>query len=548
MHVHIDEHLQHYVICYGQTLQNGKTVFVIGDPGKGIVFYTPEELDNIWKSKFCLTLQPDERFVRSGEVRKQKIAWFKDLIREDIHLLMIPAGLGVLIAALSTTMMIFSQRLIDHIIPDKDYKKLYLSACLVFLLLLAKEGAVALRSHFLINQSKDFNLRIVDRFFSRLLQLPGSFFDTRKIGDLCARLSDTSRMQKVISQLIGNTVIDSLIALVTLSFLFLYSWKVPLICIVTLPFYYLLIYKFNKPILRQQRNIMAGYANVESNYISTFQGIDQVKNYNKQGLFAEKNKTVYDGYQRHILMLGKTQIRLTFLANAAGAVFLMTILILSSWWVLKGNLQTGSLIAILGMCSSLLTSVANLALVSIPVNEAKIAFNRMFEYTGINTEPDEGRVVNAVDTLSVNNIAFRFPGRPELLRDVSLKVRKGEIIAVMGENGCGKSTLGKILQKRYQVEKGTIIVNDAIPLDNISLPAWRKIVGAVEQHVHIFNGSVLENIAFEDAQQNQEKVLAFIQEYGFTDFINGLPQSYMTIIGESGIELSGGQKQIIAFA
>jgi ATP-binding cassette subfamily B protein len=321
-----------------------------------------------------------------------------------------------------------------------------------------------------------------------------------------------------------------------------------LICIITLPFYYLLIYKFNKPILRQQRDIMAGYANVESNYISTFQGIDQVKNYNKQGLFAEKNKTVYDGYQRSILVLGKTQIRLSFLANAAGAIFLMTILLLSSWWVLHGSLQTGSLIAILGMCSSLLTSVANLALVSIPVNEAKIAFNRMFEYTGINTEPDEGRVVDIVDTLTVSNIAFRFPGRQELLRDVSLTVKKGEIIAVMGENGSGKSTLGKILQQRYPLEKGMIMVNDVIPLDKISLSAWRKIVGVVEQHVHIFNGNVLENIAFEDAQQDPGKVLTFIQEYGFTDFINNLPQSYMTIIGEAGIELSGGQKQIIAFA
>lgn len=548
LHVYMNDYLQHYVVCYGRTEEAGEQKFIIGDPGKGLVLLSEAELRKLWKSGFCLILKPNERFEKRSNISKRKREWFEALIKEDRHLLIISVILGVLIAALGTTMMIFSQRLIDHILPDKDYKKLYISLALVFLLLAAREGATALRTHFLINQSKDFNLRIVDRFFSRLLRLPGTFFDTRKIGEFSARLTDTARIQKVISQLAGNTVIDALVAIVSLGFIFLYSWRVPVVCIILLPVYFLLIYRFNKTILAQQKDIMANYALAESNYISTFQGINPIKNYNKHELFTERNKTIYENYQNSVLQIGKTSIRLTFLANGSGVLFLILIVMICSWEVLTGKMQAGGLIAVIGMCTSLLTSVTNLALVAIPINEAKIAFNRMFEYTGIETEMETGTEVDVFHQLSVNQIAFRFPGRGELFHQVSFSVRKGEIIALMGENGSGKSTLGKIIQKKYTVNKGEILINGHIPLSEVSLPSWRRLIAVVEQNVHLFNGSVLDNIAFDEAARDPQKVIGFLQEFGFSTFIEKLPQSYLTIVGESGIELSGGQKQVIAFA
>lgn len=143
---------------------------------------------------------------------------------------------------------------------------------------------------------------------------------------------------------------------------------------------------------------------------------------------------------------------------------------------------------------------------------------------------------------------FRFAGRSPLLNDISFEVKKGEVIALMGENGCGKSTLTQIISKNYEVENGKMVINEYYQLQNISYETWRRIIGIVPQLAHIFNGTVIENICFEDAAKNQEKVNQFIIDYGFEDFINSLPQSYMTIVGEEGINLSGGQKQMIALA
>ena len=143
---------------------------------------------------------------------------------------------------------------------------------------------------------------------------------------------------------------------------------------------------------------------------------------------------------------------------------------------------------------------------------------------------------------------FRFAGRSPLLKDISFEVKKGEVIALMGENGCGKSTLTQIISKNYEIENGKMVINEDYQLHNMSYETWRRIIGIVPQQPHIFNGTVIENICFEDVAKNQDKVNQFIIDYGFEDFINSLPQSYMTIVGEEGINLSGGQKQMIALA
>ncbi|MFZ4103582.1 MAG: peptidase domain-containing ABC transporter [Sediminibacterium sp.] len=550
LHVLIEEKLEHYVVCYGTKLNEKKELlFIIGDPAKGIVYLNEVELSSIWKSKICLTLEPNERFVLTSDIKSKKKDWIIQLIKEDYPFLGIALLLGIAIATLGIIMSLFSQRLIDDILPKKNFIKLNLGIALVFMLLIIKEGLSVLRQYFLFSQSKNFNNRIIGNFYSKLLNLPKPFFDTRKIGELTARLTDTSRIQRVISQLAGNVVIDSLVAIVVFVVLFNYSWKIALASLFILPVYFILIYRFNKKIIDSQKTIMSSYAMSESNYISTLQGIEPIKNYNKQELFSTNNNLIYSKYQAAVFSFGKIQIKLGFIANSFGVIFLLGVLLYNSHQVLANQLKIGELMAILGLCSTLLPSIANLALISIPINEAKIAFDRMFEFTGLTPELDKDTInLYKFESLRLDNVLFRFAGRSPLLNDISFEVKKGEVIALMGENGCGKSTLTQIISKNYEVESGKMVINEDNQLHNISYESWRRIIGIVPQQPHIFNGTVIENICFEDAAKNPEKVNQFLKEYGFFDFINSLPQSYMTIVGEEGINLSGGQKQMIALA
>ena len=550
LHVLIEEKLEHYVVCYGTKVNEKKElVFIIGDPAHGIVHLSEVELSSIWKSKICLTLEPNEQFELTSVIKSKKREWIIQLIKEDYPFLGIALLLGIVIAILGIIMSLFSQRLIDDILPKKNFLKLNLGIGLVFMLLIIKEGLSVLRQYILFSQSKNFNNRIIGNFYSKLLNLPKPFFDTRKIGELTARLADTSRIQRVISQLAGNVVIDTLVTIVVFVVLFNYSWKIGLASAFILPVYSILIYRFNKKIIDGQKTIMSSYAMSESNYISTLQGIEPIKNYNKQELFSRSNNIIYAKYQDTVFSFGKIQIKLGFIANSFGVIFLLGVLLYSSHEVLSNHLKIGELMAILGLCSTLLPSIANLALISIPINEAKIAFDRMFEFTGLTPELDKDTInLYKFEALRLENVLFRFAGRSPLLKDISFEVKKGEVIALMGENGCGKSTLTQIISKNYEIENGKMVINEDYELHNISYETWRRIIGIVPQQPHIFNATVIENICFEDAAKNQDKVNQFIIDYGFEDFINSLPQSHMTIVGEEGINLSGGQKQMIALA
>ncbi|CAA7392080.1 Alpha-hemolysin translocation ATP-binding protein HlyB [Chryseobacterium fistulae] len=116
---------------------------------------------------------------------------------------------------------------------------------------------------------------------------------------------------------------------------------------------------------------------------------------------------------------------------------------------------------------------------------------------------------------------------------------------MLGESGSGKTTLAEILQKNYFPENGKIIINDNLDLNNISLDCWRNLVGVVPQNIQLFNGNVLENIVLDE--QIDEQKLQYLLSLGFDKFINSLPQGFMTLVGEEGINLSGGQKQLLAW-
>ncbi|WP_438964894.1 peptidase domain-containing ABC transporter [Flavobacterium sp.] len=544
LHVVIQEQLQHYVVCYAY---DGEKGFLIGDPAKGIYYLTADELDKIWVSKSCLTLEVNESFVKTETEKHSQKKWFLNLLKEDYKLLWISVLLGVFVAGLGLAMSLFSQKLIDDILPSNNIKKLVSGIGLLAILLIARVGISVLREFFLLQQSKDFNNRINTNFFTSLLQLPKPFFDTRKIGELVARLNDTQRVQRVIKMLASSLVIDVLVSIISMVFLFMYSWKIGLISLLSVPIYFYIIYRSNKKIINSQKEVMQSYAFNESNYINTIQGIATIKNDNKQEVFNKTNEVIFANFQEKIINLGKINITLSWQSGLASVFFLIGVLIYTSIQVFNKEIKLGELMAILGIVGSLMPSIANLALISIPINEAKIAFNRMYEFASIEKEKEEGQPMIEINSIAIKNLTFRFAGRRELFRNININIEKGKFTAIVGESGSGKSTLGQILQRFYSFENGSIILNNQHKLNEIELKSYRNLIGVIPQEITIFNGNVIDNILL-GAIDTPENIMQFLNDFGFDVYFNQLPQSFATILGEEGINLSGGQKQIIALA
>ena len=540
----IDKVLSHFVVCYGY--ENGH--FMISDPGKGVREMTEEELSEIWTRK-CLLLEPNESFVKKEAVSGKKKSWIQSLLREDYGLLGASVAIGVVIAVLGMVMAVFSQKLVDDVLPSHNMTKLVAGIVLVLILLIAKVVISALRSKLLITQIRNFNNRIIRFFFGKLLRLPKAFFDTRKTGDMVARLNDTRRIQSVIGTLVGDTIINVLVLVVSLAFLFIYSWKVALVSLLCMPVFYWIVSKSNRKIISQQREVMSSYAMSESGFINTISGIADIKSFSRQESFLKLNEFLYSTFQGKVFSLGQTQIGIGVWAGISSTIIQVGLIALCSAFVFADTMTIGELMAVIGITGTLFPAVASLALVMIPINEAKVAFDRMFEIVDAKEEGDgvSDAVAVPAHVLDVKNLAFRFIGRKRLFSDVSLRFETGTITSIVGESGCGKSTLCQVLERFYTPEEGEILL-DGKPVSAIPLEQWRSLVAYVPQQTYLYNGTVLENICFGNIPKDLNEVVVFCQKYGFDTFLSELPNGLGTLVGEEGINLSGGQAQLVAFA
>ncbi|SMO69199.1 peptidase domain-containing ABC transporter [Gracilimonas mengyeensis] len=547
LHIVKDKRLQHYVVYYGC---EGNQL-LIGDPAEGTVQWMPEEkLQEQWQSKALLVLKPTEQLVVKRERDKDRWNWIKRLVKEDVQILGLALALGIFITALSLSTAIFSQTLIDDILPDRDVTRLFIGVAFLGFLLLAQSGLIYIRRLFLIRQSRDFNNRVINNFYDALLQLPVPFFFNRKTGDLIARMNDTRRLQQTVTYLFADVMIDVLMIIVASGYIFYHSGLLGGFVLLSVPLYFLLTWYFHDSILDGQKKVMAAHSANESNYVDTIQGIATIKTGNRQSFFSNLTKTVYGFFQDQIFDLGKIGIHFSFWANIIEVVFTVCVLLFGAMLVLSGDIMIGVLVAVFQMTNQLMPSANRLALTNIQIQEARVAFDRMYEFTSLDPEgeiKEEVQSLKEFNRLEVKGLSFRFPGRSQLLQNVTFSVEKGEMIALLGESGCGKTTLLQILQRFYKPEQGKIIANNGLEMEDLSLESWRGHMAAVSQQVKIFNGSLLDNICLGNAE-DAEKVVAFCKEFGFSKYFENFPQQYGTLLGEEGVNISGGQQQLVALA
>lgn len=547
LHVLIDSKLEHFIISYG--FENGH--FQIWDPAKGFILMTQQDLEKIWQSRKCLSVSPGSDFkvnvTRIGEKRK----WLLSMLKPDKDLLLVSAILGILFSLLGMVMALYTQKLIDKIIPSGKLSLLFASACLVLLLLIVRIVISGIRQLFLLSQGKQFNVRVVDDFFTILLDLPKWFFDSRKTGDFVARLNDTMRIQKVIADIVSTYIIDILVVLITTGLMFYYSVEAGVLSLVCLPVIFFIIYRMNRRIKSSQQGLMTGYAMNESNFIDSVQGVLTIKNLNWKDDYIRKNNIIYSDFQEKAVSLGKIKITLSIIAGVTSSLYLIILLVWSSMEVISGKLTQGELMAIISLGSTLLPSLLNLALITVPVSEAKVAINRMFEFTQIESETGcDNKFTESLnlEILELRNISFRYPGQKLLLENINLIVKKGEIVSLVGESGSGKSTLASIILKHYDYESGEVVINNFLGEKINNLKEWRSKVSLVPQDVHIFSGTILHNLISDPDEFKIKDLEAVLTKYGLIQFFESFPSGLLTIVGEEGINLSGGQKQMIAFS
>ncbi len=308
LHTITSEGLEHFVVCCG--FSNEK--FIIGDPAQGVLQLSEQELSAIWKSKALLKLTPGKGFKAYSAIKAKKREWFFQLIKPDMPVLGIAAFMGVVISVLGLATAIFTQKIIDRFIPEKDMGNLIAGLIIFGLVLIARAIMGYVRTVFLVRQGKDMNIRLVSGFFGKLLYLPKPFFDSTTTGDMVARLNDAQRIQRVVVSLSSQVTIDLLIVLTSYAYIFSLSVSADFISLLAIPFFGTVAWLFNKRIIKSQQQVMQTYAATESKYIDTLQGIKAIKSFNSENLFSKIVNLVYSVYMQSAYKLGLISAKLSF--------------------------------------------------------------------------------------------------------------------------------------------------------------------------------------------------------------------------------------------
>lgn len=543
----------HWVVLYGK---RGKQ-YVIGDPAVGIRYVTEDELTAAWADWIMLLLQPGcDRFnAQVNETVSDKwgsIERFLLRILPYRGILLEAVVCVTLIGLLSLASPFFIQILTDEVLIQGDTRLLIGVVIAIIVMYLVRSGLSLVADNLIAHFAQRLELGLILEFGKHLLQLPLTYYETRRSGEVVSRLRDIEEINRLVSEVIVSLPSSMLIAITSVLLMMFYSWKLAIVAIVIAMVMTISTVIF-QPVLQQktQRAMVLETEN-QGVLVETFKGALTLKTTTAAPQMWDELQSRF-GRLAH-LMLNTTQISI-FNSTFSGLVSDIgstVILGLGSILVINRELSIGQLLAfttlnrnVVGLMDELVELVDDL----IRVRTANSRLQEVISATPETQNNDKRSWVRLPDAADIicTDLNFHYPGRVELLKNFSIQIPGGQTIALVGKSGCGKSTLAKVIAGLYRPQSGNIRLG-IYNMQDLSLECLRQQVVLIPQESHFWSRSILENFRMGNPELSFEQIVQVCQLTGADDFISRLPEKYQTILGEFGSTLSGGQRQRLSIA
>ncbi len=479
------------------------------------------------------------------------LRWFLPSIwryrRPLAHVLV--ASFFVQIFALVTPL--FFQVVIDKVLSHKSYDTLFVLIGGLAVIGLFDVVLQYLRTYALSHTTNRIDVELGRRLFFHLFHLPMSYFETRSAGQTVARVRELETIRSFLTGQGLFSALDILFTIVFIVVLLAYSWKLTLVVLASIPLY-IVIAALVRPILREtiKEKFNRG-AESQQMLVEAIVGAQTIKaaavEPSMQVQWEEKLAAYVSSSFDAGLIGAAGQTAIQYVSRLTTALLLL----FGAKAVIDGELSVGELVAFNMISAQVAQPILRLSQIWQDFQQVQISIDRLGDILNMPTEPlnlAHGNLPPAKGGIELRNVSFRYkPGAPEALKDVSLAIRPGEVIGIVGRSGSGKSTLAKLLQRFYIPEMGQVLV-DGVDVTQVN-PAWlRAQIGVVLQENLLFNRSLHDNIALANQSMSRAQVIAAARLSGADEFISRLGHGYDTIIEERGANLSGGQRQRIAIA
>ncbi|MDD4404666.1 MAG: peptidase domain-containing ABC transporter [Parabacteroides sp.] len=545
-HIIVKDILHHFIVIYKVT----NNYVMVMDPAEGkLIKKTNEEFKKEWTGILIL-VQTSDTFQR-GNLKKSSLRSFIELLQPHKNV-MIQALFGALIySILGLSTAIYIGKITDYVLVNHNTNLLNLMGIIMILVLLLRTFIGSMKSILALHTGQKIDATLILGYYKHLLTLPQQFFDTMRVGEIISRVNDAIKIRTFINNVSLDLVVNFLILVFTFCLMFIYSWKLALIALTSAPLFILIYLLFNKQNKKYQRLIMESEAELESQLVESLNSISTIKRFRIEPFANLRTELRFVNLLRNTFKSIYGSILATGGIEFVSTGITIAILWSGSNFVINKELTPGSLMVFYSLIGYILTPIGKIISSNQTIQDALIAADRLFQIMDLEREQDESQKIilqpDMIGDIHFEQISFRYGSRKQVFESLSLTIKKGETTAIIGESGSGKSTLISLIQNLYPVQSGSIRIGN-YNLTQIGNESLRRIVGTVPQQIELFAGSIIENIAIGDFEPNIKKIVELSEQLGIRKFIEKLPNSYLTQIGEHGASLSGGEKQRIAIA
>jgi ATP-binding cassette, subfamily B, bacterial MsbA len=443
----------------------------------------------------------------------------------------------------------------NHYILSGDKIEVLINICiLIIIAFLLKNIFGYLQSYFMAYVEYGAMRDLRDQAYIHLNKLPLSYFKKERVGNLISKFTnDVNIVQSSISATFSNLIKEPLTILVFFGIAFSISWQLTILAVIIVPVSTLIIVWIGKKLRRQTTILQSKLADITSVLQESISGVKVVKAFGMEDFENKKFMRETNNYFKIALKIVRIRNSSSPITEVLSVIIGATIIYYGGLLVLKeGTLSASQFLGFLFAIFQMMPPIKELGGVNNRIQEASAAADRIFAI--MDTEPliksKDGPVelLEFKNKIVFKNVSFVYDDGNEIILDnISFEVNHGEILALVGPSGGGKSTLVDLIPRFYDATKGKILI-DGIDIREFKLSSLRSKMGIVTQETFLFNGTVKQNIAYGLDDFPFDKIVEAAKTANAHNFILEMPDGYETIVGERGVKLSGGQKQRITIA
>ena len=508
-----------------------------------------DELELLWDGRLVL-MTSRASLVDLG--RRFDITWFLSAIHKYRRLLGEVLIASFFLQLFALVSPLFFQVVIDKVLVHRSMSTLDVLVLGLLVIALFETVLGALRTYLFAHTANRIDVELGARLFRHLLALPIGYFQSRRVGDSVARVRELENIRNFLTGSALTLVIDLFFTAAFLGVMFVYSPLLTAIVIGSFPFY-IAISAGVTPLFRHRidEKFQRGAEN-QAFLVESVTGVETLKAMAIEPQMQrrwEEQLAGYVGASFRVLSLGNTASQAVQLVNK---LVTAATLYFGAKLVIDGSLTVGELVAFNMLAGRVSAPVLRLAQMWQDFHQARLSISRLGDILNTPAEPTFNPARAALPAvrgdIAFEHVTFRYRvDGPEVLHDITLSIRAGQVVGIVGPSGSGKSTLTRLVQRLFVPESGRVLV-DGVDLAAVDTTWLRRQIGVVLQENLLFNRTVRDNIALANPAATMDQVIAAASLAGAHEFILELPEGYDTVIGERGSSLSGGQRQRIAIA